>query len=141
MPSLIFRLFHQMILMQPNLRAPSIFPVLQTYVDSSSTYENKSDDLRREDYTFVSVILFTYMNICICTFIGIALQFSSVTQSCPTLCDPMNCSTPGLSVHHHLPEFTQTHVHRVRDAIQPSQPRSSRSPPAPNTSQHHSLFP
>ena len=140
MPSLIFRLFHQMILMQPNLRAPSIFPVLQTYVDSSSTYENKSDDLRREDYTFVSVILFTYMNICICTFIGIALQFSSVTQSCPTLCDPMNCSTPGLSVHHHLPEFTQTHVHRVRDAIQPSHPLSSPSPPAHNPSQHQSLF-
>ena len=47
-------------------------------------------------------------------------QFSSVAQSCPTLCDPMNCSTPGLPVHHHLPEFTQTHVHRVGDAIQPS---------------------
>ena len=49
-------------------------------------------------------------------------QFSSVTQSCPTLCDPMNCSTPGLPVHHQLPEFTQTHVHRVSDAIQPSHP-------------------
>ena len=49
-------------------------------------------------------------------------QFSSVAQSCPTLCDPMNHSTPGLSVHHHLPEFTQTHVHRVSDAIQPSPP-------------------
>ena len=52
-------------------------------------------------------------------------QFSSVAQSCPTLCDPMNCSTPGLPVHHHLPEFTQTHVHSVRDAIQPSHPLSS----------------
>ena len=52
-------------------------------------------------------------------------QFSSVTQSCPTLCDPMNCSTAGLPVHHHLPEFTQTHVHRVGDAIQPSHPLSS----------------
>ena len=49
-------------------------------------------------------------------------QFSSVTQSCPTLCDPMNCSTPGLPVHHQLPEFTQTHVHQVGDAIQPSHP-------------------
>ena len=49
-----------------------------------------------------------------------SVQFSSVAQLCPTLCDPMNCSMPGLSVHHHLPEFTQTHVHRVRDAIQPS---------------------
>ena len=64
------------------------------------------------------------------------LQFSSVTQSCPTLCDPMNHSTPGLPVHHHLPEFTQTHVHRVGDAIQPSHPLSSPFPPAPNPSQH-----
>ena len=56
-------------------------------------------------------------------------QFSSVTQSCPTLCDPMNRSTPGLPVHHQLPEFTQTHVHRVSDAIQPSHPLSSPSPP------------
>ena len=52
-------------------------------------------------------------------------QFSSVAQLCPTFCDPMNCSTPGLPVHHQLPEFTQTHVHRVGDAIQPSQPLSS----------------
>ena len=68
------------------------------------------------------------------------VQFSSVAQSCPTLCDPMNRSTPGLPVHHQLPEFTQTHVHRVGDAIQPSQPRSSPSPPAPNPSQHQGLF-
>ena len=67
-------------------------------------------------------------------------QFSSVAQSCPTLCDPMNRSTPRLPVHHHFPEFTQTHVHRVRDAIQPSHPLSSPSPPAPNPSQHQSLF-
>ena len=70
----------------------------------------------------------------------ISVQFSSVARSCPTFCDPMNRSTPGLPVHHHLPEFTQTHVHRVRDAIQPSHPRSSPSPPAPNTFQHQSLF-
>ena len=69
-----------------------------------------------------------------------SVQFSSVTQSCPTLCDPMNCSTPGLPVHHQLPEFTQTHVHRVSDAIQPSHHLSSPSPPAPNPSQHQSLF-
>ena len=67
-------------------------------------------------------------------------SISSVAQSCPTLCDPMNRSTPGLPVHHQLPEFTQTYVHRVRDAIQPSHPRSSPSPPAPNPSQHQSLF-
>ena len=68
------------------------------------------------------------------------VQFSSVTQSCPTLCDPMNCSMPGLPVHYHLPEFTQTHVHRVGDAIQPFHPLSSPFPPVPNPSQHQSLF-
>ena len=68
------------------------------------------------------------------------VQFSSVTQSCPTLCDPMNSSTPGLPVHHQLPEFTQTHVHRLSDAIPPSHPQSSPSRPAPNPSQHQSLF-
>ena len=69
-----------------------------------------------------------------------SVQFSSVAQSCPTLCDPMNRSTPGLPVHHQLPEFTQTHIHRVSDAIQPSHPLSSPSPPAPSPSQHLSLF-
>ena len=67
-------------------------------------------------------------------------QFSSVAQSCPTLCDPMNRSTPGLPVHHQLPEFTQIHVHRVSDAIQPSHPLSSPSPPALNPSPRQSLF-
>ena len=67
-------------------------------------------------------------------------QIRSVAQSCPTLCDPMNRSTPGLPVHHQLLEFTQTHVHRVSDAIQPSHPLSSPSPPAPNPSRHQSLF-
>ena len=67
------------------------------------------------------------------------VQFTSATQSCPTLCDPMN-RTPGLPVHHQLPEFTQTHVHRVSDAIKPSHPLSSTFPPAPNPSQHQSLF-
>ena len=61
----------------------------------------------------------------------IPVQFSSVAQSCPTLCDPMNRSTPGLPVHHQLPEFTQTHVYRVGDAIQPSHPLLSPSPPPP----------
>ena len=68
------------------------------------------------------------------------VQFSSVAQSCPTLCDPMNRSTPGLPVYHQLPEFTQTHVHWASDAIQPSHPLSSPSPPAPNPSQHQDLF-
>ena len=69
-----------------------------------------------------------------------SVQFSSVTQSCPTLCNPMNHSTPGLPVHHQLPEFTQTHAHLVDDAIQPSHPLSSPSPPAPNPSKHQGLF-
>ena len=64
-------------------------------------------------------------------FLHLSVQFSSVTQSCLTLCNPMNCSTPGLPVHHQLLEFTQTHVHRVSDAIQPSHPLVSPSPPAP----------
>ena len=68
-----------------------------------------------------------------------SLQFSSVTQSCPTLCDPMNHTMPGLPVHHQLPEFTQTHVHRVSDAIQPSYPLLSPSLPVPNPSQHQSF--
>ena len=66
--------------------------------------------------------------------------FSSVAQSCPTLCNPMNRSTPGLPVHHQLPESTQTHVHQVNDAIQPSHPLSSPSPPALNLSQHQGFF-
>ena len=66
-------------------------------------------------------------------------QIRSVAQSCPTLCDPMNCSTPGLPVHHQLPEFTETHFLWVSDAIQPSHPLSSPSPPAPNPSQHQSF--
>ena len=69
-----------------------------------------------------------------------SVQFSSVTQSCLTLCNPMNHSTPGLPVHHQLLEFTQTRVHRVGDAILPSHPLSSPSPPAPDPSQHQSLF-
>ena len=68
-----------------------------------------------------------------------SVQFSSVAQSCLTLCDPMNCNTSGLPVHHQLQEFTQTHVHRVSDAIQPSHPLWSPSPPVPNPSQHQSL--
>ena len=83
---------------------------------------------------------FIYSNFYTCF---ISFQFSSVQYSCSVLsdlCDPMNRSTPGLPVHHQLPEFTQTHVHRVSDAIQPSHPLSSPSPPAPNPSQHQSLF-
>ena len=84
-------------------------------------------------------IQITLNKIFILKIIHFSVQFSSVTQLCPTLCDPMNCSRPGLPVHHQLPEFTQTRVHRVGDAIQPSHPLSSPSPPAPNPSQHQSL--
>ena len=70
--------------------------------------------------------------------VAVSVQFSSVAQS--WLCDPMNCSTPGLPVYHQLPEFTQTHVHRIGDAIQPSHPLLSPSPPAPNPSQHQGLL-
>ena len=71
---------------------------------------------------------------------GLSVQFSSVAQSCPTHCDPMNHSTPGLPVHQQFPEFTQTHVHQVGDAIQPSHPLSSPPPTAPNPSQHQGFF-
>ena len=76
----------------------------------------------------MTYLLFTYF------------QFSSVNQSCPAVCDPIDCSMPGLPVHHHLPEFTQTHLHWVGDVIQPSHTLSSPSPPALNLSQHQGLF-
>ena len=84
----------------------------------------------------LSTICFTKFS----QFICLSVQFRSVAQSCPTLCNPMNHSTTGLPVYHQLPEFTQTHVHRVGDAIQPSHPLSSPFPPAPNPSQHQGLF-
>ena len=71
---------------------------------------------------------------------NLSVQFRSVDQSCLTLCDLIDCSTPGFPIHHHLPELAQTHLHRIGDAIQPSHPLSSPSPPAPNPSQHHGLF-
>ena len=80
------------------------------------------------------------MNHCLLSDHKPQVQFSSLAQSRPTLCDPMKCSTPGLPVHHQLLEFTQTHVHQVGDAIQPSHPLSSPFPPASNPSQHQSLF-
>ena len=97
-------------------------------------------------YFFVDYFLFlSVMSICISVCLSVhlsiqKLQFSSIAQSCPTLCNPMSRSMPGLPVYHQLPEFTQTHVHRVGGAIQPSHPLSSPSAPAPNPSQHQSLF-
>ena len=87
------------------------------------------------------ILLFVSSRVFFISFIAFSsVQFSLVAQSSPTLCDPMNRSTPGLPVRHQLPEFTQTHVHRVGDAIQPSHPLLSPSPPAPNPSQHQGLF-
>ena len=88
-------------------------------------------------------IFFNYFQQCFVVFIVQAFrlfQLSSVAQSCPTLCDPMNRSMPGLPIHHQLPEFTQTHIHRVSDVIQSSHPLSSPFPPAPTPSQHRGLF-
>ena len=102
--------------------------------------------------SFQKHVLTKWRCVCVCVYVCVLytfiltndfreyIQFSSVAQSCLTLCDPMNCSTPGLPVHHQLLEFTQTQVHQVSDAIQPSHPLSSPSPPAPNPSQHQSLF-
>ena len=93
----------------------------------------------------INIVKMTILPKVICRFNAIPVKFSSVqfisvTQLCPTLCNTMNRSTPGLPVHHKLPEFTQTHVHRVSDAIQPSHSLSSPSPPAPNPYQHQGLF-
>ena len=87
----------------------------------------------------VNQILLCLKQSCLKLYPRFLPQFSSVVQSCPTLCNPVNRSTPGLPVHHQLLEFTQTHVHRVSDAIQPSHPLSTPSPPARNPSQHQSF--
>ena len=86
---------------------------------------------------FLALLIFSPL---ISQSLVISVQLSSVAQSCPNLCDPMNHSMPGLPVHHQLPESTQTHVYRVSDAIQPSHPLFSPSPPARNMSQHQDLL-
>ena len=93
--------------------------------------------LKMENYIFSIIISKKKTALCSSK---IKHQFSPVTQSCPTLCDPMDCSTPGFPVHHQLRELVQTHVHRVGDAIQPSHPLSSPSLPDFNHSQHQGLF-
>jgi len=104
--------------------------------DRDSHEERKICFFHFKIHFFVLFILVTE-----CTLIRYySVQFSSVTQLCPTLCDPMNRSMPGVPVHHQLPELTQTHVHWVSDAIQPSHSLSSPSPPAPNPFQHQGLF-
>ena len=103
---------------------PHLLPAYLLHVN----YRNQSDEPYNN--TFWNKVSIHYLSV----------QFSSVAQSCPNLCDPMNCSTPGLPVHHQLPEFTQTHIHWVSDTIQPSHALSSPSPLAPSPSQHQSLF-
>ena len=105
-------------------------------VQLSHPYMTTGKTVALTRWTFVGKVISLLFNM-----LSAAAAAAKLLQSCPTLCDPMNCSTPGLSVHHQLPEFTQTHVHRVSDAIQPSHPLSSPSPLAPNPSpQHQSLF-
>ena len=113
-------------------------------VQLSHPYMTTGKTIALTGQTFVGKVmslLFNMLSRLVITFLPrSSVQFSSVTQLYLTLCDPMNCSTPGLPVHHQLPEFTQTHVHRVGDAIQPSHPLLSPFPPVPNPSQHQSLF-
>jgi len=98
---------------------------MKNHVDMVSPKENDNSQKKKK----LKIIEYCYFS-----------QFSSVTQSCLTLCNSMNHSTPGLPVYHQLPESTQTHVHQVGDAIQPSHPLLSLSPPAFNLSQHQGLF-
>ena len=108
-------------------------------VQLSHLYMTMGKNIDLTIQTFVNKVIALRFNT-LSRFVIDSVQFTSVAQSCPTLRDPMNGSTPGLPVHHQLPEFTQTHIHRVGDAIQPSHPLSCPFPPAPNPSQHQSLF-
>ena len=112
-------------------------------VTKSRTWLSDWTELMISEAEHVFMYLLTICVSCLekCLFRSFSsVQFSSAAQPSPTVYDPMNRSTPGFPVHHQLPEFTQTHVHRVSDAIQPSHPLSSPSPPAPNPSHHQNLF-
>ena len=115
-------------------RASTVTTIIQHSSGSPTCVNQRSKRNKRNSDQKRSKVL-TVFRWWYCT----SVQFSLVTQSCLTLCNPMSRSTPGLPVHHHLPEFTQTHIHGVYDAIQPSQPLSPPSPPAPNPSKHQSL--
>ena len=118
---------------------PPVFSVLEF---SRQEYQSgfaipvSRESSQPKDWTWVSCIAGRFFTNWVTSY----LQISSVAQSCLTLCEPMNCSTPRLPVQHQLPEFTQTHAYRVSDAIQPSHPLSPPSPPALNSSQHQSVF-
>ena len=122
------------------LRADS---VLSHFTDVTQSSELLRGSSNNPNYLFIYYWRITGLQnfVVFCqTSTWISHQFSSVAQSCQTLCNPMNSSMPGLPVRHQLPEFIQTHVHQVGDAIQPSHPLSSPSPPAPNPSQHQDPF-
>ena len=123
---------NHLILCCPLLLLPSIFPSIRVFSNESVLL------IRWPKYWSFSFSISPSNEYEGCFPLG--LQFSSVAQLCLTLCNPMNRSMPGLPVHHQLPEFTQTHVHQVGDAIQPSHPQLSPSPPALNLSQHQGLF-
>ena len=126
-----------------NLKLKKVTLLNQSYIDVrkiSSLWPQPEHVSSSCEVYILSTTPHCVLRVCVCVFKFEFFQFSSVTQSCPTLCKPMNHSMPGLPVHHKLLESTQTHVHRVSDAIQPSQPLPSPSPPAPNPSQHQGLF-
>ena len=108
------------------------FPIINSLVSISL---QKTRTLELVHNFIPNCLLPSHMNL-----LSFSVQFSSVTQSCPALCNPMNRSMPGLPVHHQIPESTHIHVHRVGDAIQPSHPLSSPSPPAPNLLEYQRLF-
>ena len=116
----------------------SLFPIPGDH--PSPGIEPGSPSMQADSFPTELQGLMTILKLCSSFTAFFCIQFSSAAQSCLTPCDPMNCSTLGLPVHHQLPEFTQTQVRPLGDAIQPSHPLSSPSPPAPNPSQHQSLF-
>ena len=128
--------------MDCSLPGSSVHRILQARILECVVIPSPGESSRLRDWTLISWIsrriLYDWATREALSHVSI--QFGSVTQSCSTLCDPMDCSTPGFPVHHQLPEFTQTHVHWNSDAIQPSHPLSSPSPPAFNLSQHQGLF-
>ena len=137
---------NHLILCHPLLFLPSIFPIIRVFSNESTLcirwpkYWSLSFNISSSN-EHPGLISFRMDWLDFLAVQGtLVVQFSSVSQSCLTLCDPINCSTSGLPVHHQLPEFTQTHVHWVGNAIQPSHPLSSPSPPSPNPSQHQGLF-
>ena len=139
---------NHLILSRPLLLLPSIFPSIRVFSNESGLHINwpkywsfSFNNLSNEHARLISLRIDCLDLLAVQgTLKSLLQQIRSVTQSCPTLCNTMNHSMPGLQVHHQLPEFTQTQVHRVSDGIQPSHPLSSPSPLAPNPFQHQSLF-